>query len=94
MVTHFNLLWLRMKEQDSECTRIISLLRKIFGKLFKLFHMFVSTADKFIKIFSLYLFLHMTCVLLFLCAYVCIYAHFICNFFVCVYYAMHLYCTF
>ena len=44
---------MRMKKQGSECTRIISLLKKIFGKHLNVFQMFSYTADKFIQLFSL-----------------------------------------
>ena len=44
---------MQMKKQGSECTRIISLLKKIFGKhFFKVLQKFVDTADKFIKLAS------------------------------------------
>ena len=53
MVTRVNLLLIRMKKQGSEYTRIILLLKKVFGKPFKVFHKFANTADEFIKLFSL-----------------------------------------
>lgn len=37
-----------MKKQGSECTRIISLLKNIFGKHFKVFYKFADIADEFI----------------------------------------------
>ena len=48
MVTRVNLLFIRMKKQGSECTLIISLLKNIFGKHFKVFQKFADIADKFI----------------------------------------------
>ena len=56
MVKRVNLLLIRMKKQVSECTRIISLFKKVFGKHFKVFHKFANTADEFIMPFSLWLF--------------------------------------
>ena len=47
-----------MKKQGSECSCIISLLKQLFGKRFKEFHKFVDTANEFIKVFSLQLFLN------------------------------------
>ena len=44
---------IQMKKQCSECTRITSLLKKIFGKRFKVFHKFSDTTAEFIKLFSL-----------------------------------------
>ena len=38
MVTHVDLLLMWMKKQSSECTHIISVLKMIFGKHFKVFH--------------------------------------------------------
>lgn len=53
MVKRVNPLLMQMKRQGSECTRIISLLKKIFGKhFFKVLRKFVDTADKFIKLAS------------------------------------------
>lgn len=48
MVTRFNFLLMR---QGSECTCIVSLLEKIFGKHFSQ-NIFSDTADKFIKFWS------------------------------------------
>ena len=45
---------------------IILLLMKIFGKQFQVLHKFADTADKFIKLFSLQLFLYM-------CNFLCVY---------------------
>ena len=53
MITFANLLLLLMKKQISECVHIILLLKKIFGKHFKVFYKFADTANEFIKIFSL-----------------------------------------
>ena len=52
MATRFNLLVMRMKKQGSKCVLIFSLLKKIFGKQFNVFHKFQGTADKFIELFS------------------------------------------
>ena len=54
MVTRFNLLLIRMKKQISKFTRIISLLKKIFGKHFKVFQKFTDTADRFIKVLDFF----------------------------------------
>ena len=53
MVTRVNHLLRVMKKQGSECVRIISLLKKIFGKIFKVFHKFADAANEFMKLFSL-----------------------------------------
>ena len=50
IIERANLLLIWMKNQCSECTRIISLLKKIH---LKVFHKFADTADKFITLFSL-----------------------------------------
>ena len=52
MVTHVNLLLIWMKKKGNECTRVISLLNKIFLKYFKIYH----KSNEFIKLFSLELF--------------------------------------
>ena len=59
MVTHANILLICMKKQGNECTRIISLLKKIFEKHFKVFHKFANTTDEFNKLLSLQLFVNM-----------------------------------
>lgn len=46
---------LKMKKQGSERAHIISLLKKSFGKHFKVFHKFVDTGNEFFKLFSLQL---------------------------------------
>ena len=53
MVTHVTSLLIRMKKQGSECYCIISLLKKIFGRHFVVFHKFADTDNKFIELFSL-----------------------------------------
>ena len=52
MVELVNLLLVKMKKQGSECTLIISSLKKIFGKHFNVFHTFTDTTDKFNKLSS------------------------------------------
>ena len=42
--------------QYIKCVCIILQLNKIFGKLFKVFHMFVHTADEFVKLFFFFFF--------------------------------------
>ena len=51
-----NLLLIRMEKQGSEGAPIISLLKKIFEKHFKVYHKFLDTVDKFKKLFALKLF--------------------------------------
>ena len=71
MVKPVGLLLIRMKKQGSECIRIDWLLKKIFGKHFKVFQKFANTADKPIKFFSLYLYL---CMCIFhVCMYICVF---------------------
>ena len=41
------LFFIRMKKWCSECVRIISLLKKIFGKHFEIFHEFADIANEF-----------------------------------------------
>ena len=53
MVARVNLLLIRMKKQGNECAHITSLLKKILGKRFKVFHKLLDTANEFIKVFSL-----------------------------------------
>ena len=53
MIAHVNNLLIEIKKPGSECTRIFSLLKKIFWKHFKVFHQFADTAVEFIKLFSL-----------------------------------------
>ena len=65
MVTRANLRLMLMKKQGSECVRIISLLQKIFGKQSKVFYKFADTANKFIKLFSLYLIYVCVCTCMF-----------------------------
>ena len=60
MVICVNLLLIRMKKQSSECTRIISLLKEIFAKHFKVFHKLADIADKFIKLFSLHVYFYVS----------------------------------
>ena len=50
MVRRVNLLLIQMKKQGSECTRVISLLKKIFGKHFKVLNKLADTADNFIDL--------------------------------------------
>lgn len=38
MIAHVNLLLIKIKKPGSEGTRIVSLLKKMFGKHFKVFH--------------------------------------------------------
>ena len=38
-----------MKKQGSDYVRIISLMKKIFGKRVKVFHNFADTANEFVK---------------------------------------------
>ena len=71
-------------DTDAEATRIISLLKKAFGKHFKVFHKFTGTANEFIKLFSLKLTYIYVCVCIFLCKYVCLYVYFKCVIYVCV----------
>ena len=52
MATRFNFLVMRMKKQGSKCVLNFSLLKKILGKHFNVFHKFPGTADKFIELFS------------------------------------------
>ena len=53
MKTRLNLLLIKMKKQVSEFTWVIPLLKKIFGKHFKLFYKFEDPFDEFIKFFCL-----------------------------------------
>ena len=53
MVTLVNLVLKRMQKQVSNYARIISSLKKIFRKHFKVFNKFVYAVDEFIKHFSL-----------------------------------------
>ena len=53
MKTRLKLLLIRMKKQVSEFTWVIPLLKKIFGKYFKLFYKFEDPFDEFIKFFCL-----------------------------------------
>ena len=57
MVTRVNLLLIRIKKQGSKCVHIISLLKEIFGKHFKVYHKFGDSANGFIKLFSVCIFL-------------------------------------
>ena len=77
-VTRVNLLLIRRKIKGSGCSRIISLLKKIFGKPFKVFRKFGDTANKFIMLFSLYLIYVCVCVYIYFCKYVFIYLYFMC----------------
>ena len=65
-----------MKKQGSECSCIVSLLKQLFGKRFKEFHKFVDTANEFIKVFSLQLFLNVRMcmyIFMFMCTYICVF---------------------
>ena len=73
MVTRVSLVLKRMEKPGSDCAHIISSLKKIFGKHFKVFEKFIYTADEFINI----------CACILLCVYACIYACFMCVFYVC-----------
>ena len=53
MLTRVNLLLIQIKNQGSECVHIISLLKDIFGKNFKVCHKFADTINEFINLFSL-----------------------------------------
>ena len=52
MVTCADSLLIPLIKQSSDCTRIIWLLKKIFGKHFKAFHTFANTADLFTSLIS------------------------------------------
>ena len=67
-----------MKKQGNECVSIISLLKKIFVKHFKVFHKFADMAYDIMKV----------CECTFLCKYVCAHVHFMCVIYVC----MCIYC--
>ena len=54
MVKQVNLLLRQMKKQGSDCTGIISLLKKIFGK--HLLKYFISLQTQVIQIYSTFLF--------------------------------------
>ena len=55
VVTTVKLLLIQMKKKGSECVRTMSLLKKFFGKHYKVFHKFEHTANanEFIIPFSL-----------------------------------------
>ena len=59
-----------MKKWSSEGTRLISLLKKIFGKHFKVYHKLAEAADNFIKLFSLYPYFYV-----FIYVYMCMLQH-------------------
>ena len=72
MKTRVNLLLIRMKKQVSEFTWVIPLLKKIFGKHFKVFYKFEDLFDEFIKFSSLQLYV---CVCVCVCAYFYVYVY-------------------
>ena len=76
-----------MKKQGDECTRTISLLKKISGIHFKVFRKFRDADDKYTEPFSLELFLHIS---MCMCIFMCIYVYFICVTHVAIYF----YCCF
>ena len=76
MVTHVNLLLIWMKKKGNECTRIISLLNKIFVKYFKIYHKLSFKSNEFIKLFSLELFVDMC---MYMHIFMCICKYLLCN---------------
>lgn len=64
-----------MKKQGDENTSTISLLKKISGIHFKVFHKCRDADDKYTEPFSLELFLHIN---MRMCIFMCIYVYFIC----------------
>ena len=71
-----------MKKKDGKFTCIISLLKKIFRKKFKVFYKFADSADKFSCFHNVAVFTHVY-VYVFLCLHLCIYVYFICVIYVC-----------
>ena len=65
-----------MKKQGSEWLRIILLLKRTFGKNYKVFDKFTDAADGFIKLSFCNSFYVYVCVCIFLCVYVCVYVNF------------------
>ena len=62
MVTYVTSLLIQMKKQGSESVCIISLLKKLFGVHFELFHKFSYTDNEFIALFFLELIYIYACV--------------------------------
>ena len=50
LVTRVKLLLIQMKKKGSKCVCIVLLLKKTFGKCFKVLQIFANTNYKFIKL--------------------------------------------
>ena len=72
---------------------IITLLKKVLEKNFKVSHRFANTSDELIKLFSLKLFLCL-CMYVFLCICMHVRKFYVCNMSVFIYVAAYLCCRF